>query len=289
MTLERRSLLKRAAIAAAASALPGRAFGEFADGSGDFETDYRDLETSLLQDFDSFGYAQAAPAPLVTDDFAFNGGLRYDALGVPTGAGQVVVQSCARVDDIVEKVRPDVLSVFNIFHWAPPAGTTGDDIIVLLHQAMSGSVGLDPARMGYVSIPAFETRRATLEDLGLNWSQQVVLRDPIEARAARDGSGYWQRPYPRNEPVIPSAGLYYWIGDGMPDLPLTYPTSQHWIEIADVGIDDAVDLAASCGLDRLVLAATGRYPTWNERLDLLMERIAASGSEPPGKQLFEMS
>jgi hypothetical protein len=143
--------------------------------------------------------------------------------------------------------------------------------------------------MGYVSIPAFETRRATLEGLGLNWSEQVVMRDPIEARAAADGSGYWRRPYPRNEPVIPSAGLYYWIGDGMPDRPLTYPTSAHWIEIADVGIDDDVDLAASCGLDRLVLAATGRYPTWNERLDLLTERIADSGTEPPGKQLFETS
>ncbi len=292
MTIERRSILKRGAAAAAASVLPGTAFGEFADNSGNFDTEYGKLESFLLDYFAGRGYSEVEQAALVTDDHGFNGGLRYDALGVPDDPGQMVVQGCARIDDIGEKHRPEVLPLFNIFHWAPPSSATADDNFRLLHQALTESIGLDTSRMGFVSIPEFEVLRPSIERMGLSWSQQVVVRDPDEALAAGDGSGYWRRPYPLAELTIPSAGVYYWIGDGRPDHPLTYPTSANWTEIADVGFDGDVDLAASCGLERLVLAATSTYPTWNDRLTQLLERIdrdASSDREPPGKHLFENS
>ena len=276
-------------MAAAASVLPGRVFGQSAGVSGNFDTAYAELQASLLDYLAGPGYAQVEPAPLVTDDFAFNGGLRYDAVGVPKAPGQMVVQSCARIDDISDKQRADVLPLFSIFHWVPLSGTTGDESFILLHQTMTESVGLDTARMGFVSIPEFEDLRGTVEGMGMTWSEQVFIRDPDEARAALDGSGYWQRPAPGDGPMIPSAGLYYWLGDGMPDRPLGYPASGNWIEIADVGFDSGVDLSASCGLERMVLAATGDYPTWDERLEELMKRIAASDREPPGKDLFEQS
>ena len=155
-----------------------------------------------------------------------------------------------------------------------------------------GPLSLDPARIAFVSIPSFEGLRPHATRAGVDWERHVVLRDPDAALKAGDGSGIFRHPGKPALPAIPTAGIYYWIGEGAAGPAETHPLPGTWTEIGELFIAENGGADFGLGLERLAFAATGKMATWDEQLPRLMaqiERDSARGATPPGKTIFAKS
>jgi len=287
MNIPRRGLLKQGVLFATAMLLPQvpkRAAAQSAPAAGADR-----VAASIVSHLSKKGYRQVKAAPLVNGDGAFNGGLRYDETGVLDTPATFVVQPCARTADIAEKDRVDILPFFHIIRFDGNPGESRADAFAHAVGVLTGPLGLDPARLAFVSIPSFEGLKPHAGKAGVDWERRVVLRDPDAAFAAGDGSGIFRHPGDRTFPAIPTAGIYYWIGQGAPAPVATHPLPAAWTEIGELVIAENGSASFALGLERLAFAVTGRIPTWDEQLPRLMaqiERDSPGGKTPPGKAIF---
>jgi hypothetical protein len=289
MKIPRRGLLKQGALLATALLLPKTGASHAAAATMPSNAEADRVEALIVSHFTKKGYRQAKAAPLVTDDAAFNGGLRYDDTGVLKAAGAFVIQPCARTADIAEKDRVDVLPFFHIVRFDGKPGEDRADAFAHVVGYLFGALGLDPARLAFVSIPSFEGLRPHASKAGVDWERQVVLRDPDAALAAGDGSGIFRHPGDHMLPAIPTAGIYHWVGDGAAARAETHPLPGAWTEIGELIIAENGGAAFGFGLERLLFAATGKMPTWDEQLPRLLAQIdrdSPHGSPPRGKAMF---
>lgn len=259
MTIARRHFLQGGALLALSTLMPKTLYAATAGG---FEAAYDRIQSGVLGYFGSQGYRQVAAAPIATGDAGFNEGRRYDETGVLKATAEMVVQPCERVADRAEQDRTDVLKTFNIFGASSLPGANAGDRFVQMMGTLTGPVGLDPARLAFVSVPAFGELRPAVQKVGLDWDRQVILRDAEEARTAGDGSGHFRHPDPKVAFEAPSAGIHYWVGAGpVPDAETSYPLSKGWTEIGEFVLDPEPSATSfGLGMERLVLASTGQWP-----------------------------
>ncbi len=260
MTITRRRILQGGALIGLSAVLPQplRAAG-LADGDG-FPKAFERIRSALLGYFGAEGYRQIAAAPLATGDPSFNDGLRYDETGVLTAADEMVVQPCSRVADRAEAGRRDLLETFHIFAAVGLPGVGTEAAFAQLMGCLTGPLGLDPARLSAVSVPAFDRLRPAVENAGLDWRRQVLIRAGEEARGAGDGSGHFRHPDPRRSVELPTAGLYYRLADSAA-APTRHPLPAGWTEIGEfVLTGDPSTTSFGLGVERLALASTGRWP-----------------------------
>ncbi len=289
MKIPRRGLLKQGALFAAAMMLPQAAPKRAVAGQDASAAEVDRIEVSIVTHFSDKGFRQVRPAPLVTEDFSFNGGLRYDDTGILETPASFVVQPCARTADIAEKHRGDVLPLFHIFRFDGKPGEDRTDAFAHVFGYLTGPLKLDPAHLAFVSIPSFAGLRPHATRAGVDWERQVVLRDPDAALKAGDGSGIFRHPGDRTLPAIPTAGIYYWVAQGTATPAENHPLPGSWTEIGELFIAENGGAAFAFGLERLLFAAMGKMPTWDEQLPRLLAQIdrdSPRGSTPPGKTLF---
>jgi len=292
MQSERRKFLRGSAYLAASFALPQSMPATTLAAEASKPAGGTDVETSLLAFFSAKGYRKIAPKPLVADNHDFNGGLRYDDTGTVELPGQMIVQPAARLSDIAEKGRPDVLPLFHIFRCDAQAGQNRDDLFALAIAYLTGPLRLDAARLAIVSIPPFTQLKTTVQLSGVDWERQVHLRDPDAAFKAGDGSGIFRHPGPDYVPAMPTAGIYYRLDGGAGDPPKVHPLPAAWTEIGEFMIADNGEAFFVFGVERLQLAATGSIPSWGEQLPNLLNRIrrdAGDRAMPPGAKTFSAS
>ena len=227
---------------------------------------------------------------------AFNEGLRYDDSGTLANMlnGEMIVQDCARIEDITLRGHHDVLPYFHIFSCNRRADTERRQTIGEIVDFLITAAGLAPEQIGLVSISALQDYRDLLTKRGIDWERQVFIRDTEEAKAAGDGSGYFR---PKNHPEQPeeiTAGLYVWLGEGQAPALDSYPLPAQWTEIAEVALDPDSALAYGLGLERLVYAKTGLKPSWHDRRGHLLAQVETEAAEtgaplPQGYYLFKDS
>jgi hypothetical protein len=289
VNIPRRGLLKQGVLFATAMLLPQTAAKRAAAQAAPSGGETGRIEASLGSYFSKKGYRQIKAAPLVTGDAGFNGGLRYDDTGVFDTPATFVIQPCARTADIAEKDRVDVLPLFHIVRVDGKPGEDRADAFAHVVGYLTGPLNLDPARLAFVSIPSFEGLRPHAAKAGMDWERQVVLRDPGAALAAGDGSGIFRHPGKPALPAIPTAGIYYWVGQGAAAPAETHPLPDAWTEIGELFIAENGGASLGFGLERLAFAATGKMATWNEQLPRLMaqiERDSPHGTTPAAKAMF---
>lgn len=292
MQSERRKFLRGSAYLAASFALPQSIPATTMAAEASKAAGAMDVETSLLAYFSAKGYRKIAPKPLVTDNHDFNGGLRYDDTGTVELPGQMIVQPSARLSDISEKSRADVLPLFHIFRCNVHTGQNQDALFSRAIAYLTGPLRLDIARLAIVSIPPFTQSKAAFQRSGVDWERQVHLRDPDAAFKAGDGSGIFRHPGPDYVPAMPTAGIYYRVDDGAGDPPKMHPLPAAWTEIGEFMIAGDGAAFVGFGVERLQLASTGAIPSWDDQLPNLLRRIrreAGNGAMPPGAKIFSAS
>ncbi len=288
MDLDRRRAVQLGTAATFGAMLPRRALAA-ADQNHEFEAAYQDTLSRLRNAFSDLGFSEVQPLSIVTQRQDYNGGLRhdFDQFALPTEA--FVVQPLARVADVEEKSRPDILPLFHEVGCHPIQGADGQVTTQLMVQMLTATLGLDPSRIAFVSVPQSSDMGTVLDDLGLPYQEKVLLRNEAEALAARDASGYFF-PDPFGNAYVVTMGVYYRIGDVDEAAPTAYPPSDNWTEIGEIIIGgDAAPMGVSIGAERLTLALTGLYPTWDQRLGALSDRVNSdsNGALPPGLSAFQ--
>lgn len=299
MNIGRRTIVKTLSLI---SAFPGRAFAQMGDQSGPgqevradsaFETAFAEIKQKAIDFHQGLGYRETAPAHLVTDH-RFNGGLRHDAVEALDTANPpvFVIQGIARVGDIEERERHDILPYFHVFfcNWSgeKTEATAVDETLDFL----IGAVGIAPQRLALMSVEILAPHREQLAGHGIDWRRQVVIRDEAEARAAGDGSGYFRPPDHPDQLAVPSVGIYAWLGEGPPPAVDSYPLAEQWTEIGEIDFGPKAPAAQGFGLERLVYATTGLFPSWHDRRDHLLAAVEAeiatsSGTPPAGYRQFK--
>ncbi|MEM8959436.1 MAG: hypothetical protein AAGC86_16675 [Pseudomonadota bacterium] len=263
--MTRRTVLASSAALALVSARPVWAT------SSDFDATVADVRDRLTRFHQDQGLAARAPGSLVTDRPDINGGLRYDDSDVLDGYGIFVSQPAARIEDAAEKGRAGVLPLFEIFAGRGAengaAGTTVNRCVDVIVDVLQ----LDPDRIAFVSTPDFYRVSPFLEQRGLIRPDNVSYREPAAARAAANGSGYFQAP--GSDRGFWTAGMYYALNDDPG--PVQDGAGTGWIEIGEFSIEGEREPSYGFGLERLAMALTGDMPSWQDREPMLQARIAA--------------
>ncbi|MCG7521023.1 hypothetical protein [Ruegeria sp. Ofav3-42] len=284
MGLNRRRVVQLGTAATVGSMLPGLALSA-SNQNDSFEQEFADTLDRLKVAFSELGYTQTTPLSIATGANDYNGGLRHDFDQAELPMGAFVIQPLARVADVEEKQRPDVLPLFHEVG-CHPADADGQTTTRLMVGLLTDKFGLDPSRLAFVSVPQADTMRPVLDEIGLPFAKKVLLRDEAEALAARDASGYFF-PDPFGDYYIVTMGVYYRVGETDEPAPTAYPPPPNWTEIGEIVIDGTVaPLGISIGAERLTYALTGQYPTWDQRLGLLFATAEENGAEPPGLAAF---
>lgn len=276
--MKRRDFMLATASLATTSTLPQRAS---AATETVFDRGYQDTLAKLHATFLANGYSQLSADPFVTENTDHNANLRSMIDYRSFAPGTYIVQPCARIDDISETHRSDILPVFTQFGGLLPNDHDEDAHLALAMEVMTNAIGLDPSRLAFVSVPEVEALRPQIEAQGLDFESQVWIRDPSEAKAARDSSGYIF-PIVGSDMFVLSAGLHYRLDDATDESLSAYPPSAEWTEIGELIIAGHDPLGLVFGVERFVLAATGEYPTWEEQVPKLFDLAGASGSVPTG-------
>ncbi|NVO56195.1 hypothetical protein HW561_10380 [Rhodobacteraceae bacterium B1Z28] len=285
MELNRRKAVQLGTAATLSSMLPGGAVATTGQ-SDEFEAAFQDTLTRVRDIFSGLGVSEDQPLPIVTGISDYNGGLRhdFDQSALPTGS--FVVQPLARVADVNEKNRKDILPLFHEVGCHPAQVADGQVTTRLMVRVLTEDLGLDPSRIAFVSVPQSTGVRPALDEMGLPFSEKVLLRDETEALAARDASGYFF-PDPFGEEYLITMGVYYRVEDTDEPAPATYPPSANWTEIGEIIIGGEVaPLGISIGAERLTYALTGEFPAWDQRLGALFAQVEKEGAEPPGLTAF---
>ncbi|WP_420585849.1 hypothetical protein [Ruegeria sp.] len=284
MSVNRRRVVQLGTAATVGTLLPRMAFAA-ADQNEAFERAFADTLAQLRTSFAGLGFTEAQPLSVVSGRDDYNGGLRHDFDQSVLPSGAFVIQPLARVADVDEKSRADVLPLFHEVG-CHPKDADGQTTTRLMMQLLTDGFGLDPARIAFVSVPQADGMRPVLDELGLPFKEKVLLRDEAEALAARDASGFFF-PDPFGDQYIVTMGVYYRLTDTNDPAPSAYPPSANWTEIGEIVIaGDAAPLGISIGAERLTYAVSGQYPTWDQRLGMLFAQIAQDGTEPPGLSAF---
>ncbi|MCL6283649.1 hypothetical protein M3P21_08910 [Ruegeria sp. 2012CJ41-6] len=287
MTMDRREVIKLGTAATLGAVLPSVARATPQNAA--FEASYDDVLQRLRTGLNAQGLQEAAPLSIVSGDPAYNGGLRHDFDQSALPQGGFVIQPLARVEDIGERDRADVLPIFHEVGCHPPDDLDKAAQTRMLIRLLTEEFGLDPARLAFVSVPASEEMRPVLDEVGLPFSEKVILRDAEEAFEARDGSGYFF-PNPDGEDFFVTMGVYYRVGETDEPAPSAYPASANWTELGEIVIaGETAPLGVSLGAERLALAVSGQFPTWDERLGQLFAQVesdAGGSGEPAGVAAF---
>ncbi|MBO9445767.1 hypothetical protein [Ruegeria sp. R14_0] len=284
MGLNRRRVVQLGTAATVGTLLP-RVGAAAADQNDTFEQEFANTINQLRTAFSELGFIEAEPLSLASGVDDYNGGLRHDFDQSALPSGEYVIQPLARVADVDEKSRADVLPLFHEVG-CHPADADGEATTRLMMQVLTQSFGLDPSRIAFVTVPQADDMRPVLDALGLPFTEKVLLRDKAEALAARDASGFFF-PDPFGDEYLVTMGVYYRLGGTDEAAPTAYPPSDNWTEIGEVVIGgQAAPLGISIGAERLTYARTGQYPTWDQRLGALFSRIEDEGAEPPGLAAF---
>jgi len=235
--------------------------------------------------FSKRGFTEAGALSIATGTEAYNGGLRHDFDQAALPSNAFVIQPLARVADVDENYRPDVLPLFHEVG-CHPADADGQTTTRLMMSLLTEEFDLDPARLAFVSVPQADDMRPVLDEIGLPFAKKVLLRDEAEALSARDASGFFF-PDPFGDDYIVTMGVYYRVGNVRETAPEAYPPSSNWTEIGEIVIGgDAAPLGISIGAERLTYARTGLYPTWDQRLNALFALVGDKGTEPSGLAAF---
>ncbi|MDP5219581.1 hypothetical protein Q5Y75_20360 [Ruegeria sp. 2205SS24-7] len=287
MTMDRREVIKLGTAATLGAMLPSVALATPQNAA--FEASYDDVLRRLREALGAQGLQEVAPLSILSGNPAYNGGLRHDFDQSALPQGGFVIQPLARVEDIAERHRADVLPIFHEVGCHPPNSLGKADQTRLMIRLLTEGFGLDPSRLAFVSVPDSEDMRPVLDEMGLPYGEKVILRDAEEAFDARDGSGYFF-PDPSGEDFFVTMGVYYRVGDIDEPAPTSYPASANWTEIGEIVIaGETAPLGISLGAERLALAVSGQFPTWHERLGQLfaqVEQDATGDSEPAGLAAF---
>ncbi len=285
---KRRTLLKGSVALAAATMLPATGQSQATGSTKSLDRPTRDLHEALIGHFKEKGYELFEPASIVTGDESFNGGLRYDETGLHEQAGQMSVQACARVEDIEDKNRADVLPLFHIFYCISQEDTSSAETLAQLLDYLTNDAKLDPGLFAFVTVPEFEPHLPTLEKFGFDTGRQIHFRNSEKAKDVGDGSGYFRFPGNPDAEAFATVGIYVWTGEGTPPKLAEYPPQQGWTEIGEASIDERAEFGFGLGTERLGLAMHGSIPSWQDRLVLLFDQIemTSAGSPPPGKDTF---
>ena len=284
MGMNRRKIVQLGTAATVGTLLPRVTFAA-AEQNEAFEQAFAETLTRLRSNFAELGLVETDPLSIVSGVEAYNGGLRHDFDQSVLPAGAFVVQPLARVGDVNEKSRPDVLPLFHEVG-CHPTDADGQTTTRLMIRLLTEGFSLDPSRLALVTVPQAEDLRTVLDDIGLPFAEKVLLRDEAEALAARDASGFFF-PDPFGDAYIVTMGVYYRVGDTNEAAPDSYPPSANWTEIGEIVIaGDAAPLGISIGAERLTYALTGQFPTWDQRLAALFAQVEQDGAEPPGLTAF---
>ncbi len=288
MKSKRRTILKGGVAFAAATILPASAHSNTAEPDRSLDQPTHDLHEILVGYFKDLGYEFLEPASIVTGDETFNGGLRYDETGLHEKRGQMAIQTCARVEDIGNKDKADVLPLFHLFYCITPLGLNSSDTLAQLLDYLTSTSQLDPGKFAFVTVPEFEPHLPMLEKYGFDTSRQIHFRNSEQAKQEGDGSGFFRFPGDPQADTFATVGIYYWTGEGSPPKLAEYPPQPGWTEIGEASIGDETEFGFGLGTERLGLAINGSIPSWQERLVLLFEEIelASAGNPPPGKDQF---
>lgn len=284
MGLNRRRVVQLGSAATIGTLISG--VGAAATDQNDrFEQEFANTLNQLRTALSELDLNEVEPLSLASGVDDYNGGLRHDFDQSVLPSGAYVIQPLARVADVDEKSRADVLPMFHEVG-CHPADANGQAMIRLMMQILTQSFGLDPPRIAFVSVPQADDMRPVLDALGLPFTEKVLLRDEAEALAARDASGFFF-PDPFGDEYLVTMGVYYRLGGTDETAPTAYPPSDNWTEIGEVVIGgQAAPLGISIGAERLTYARTGQYPTWDQRLGALFSKIEDEGAEPPGLAAF---
>ena len=285
MGLNRRKVVQLGTAATVGTLLP-RATLAAADQNQAFEQDLSDTLTRLRTLFAELGFTESEPLSIVSGVADYNGGLRHDFDQSALPSNAFVIQPLARVADVDEQHRPDVLPLFHEVG-CHPKDADGQATTRLMMRLLTEGFGLDPSRIAFVSVPKADDMRPVLDEMGLPFAEKVLLRDEAEALAARDASGFFF-PDPFGEDYIVTMGVYYRVGETDEPAPGAYPPSANWTEIGEIVIGGkAAPLGISIGAERLTYAMTGQFPTWDQRLVALFAQVEQDGAEPPGLTAFK--
>lgn len=276
MTIDRRDFLVTGSAAAVGAMLPGTAVAQTQDDVAAFEAEFEKVNTALRETFSDWGFRELTPHPIVSGDFTFNGGLRHDADAMMIMPGAFVIQPSARMSDIEERARPDLLPLFNVFLAMLPQGASDDEQVALAHALLTETFGLDPSRIAFASVPEAEKMHRPLANVGWDLDHKVLIRDPDEARRSRDSSGYFY-PHPDEPFFVTSMGIYFRLSDEGETNFTTYPPPTEWTEIGELVIGQVPSPAIVLGVERVTLAASSRYPQWRHRLEQLQNAVEAAG------------
>lgn len=284
MGLNRRRVVQLGTAATVGTLLPHVATAA-ADQNEAFEQGLADTLGHLRATYAGFGFAETRPLSIVSGVDEYNGGLRHDFDQSVLPSNAFVIQPLARVADVDEKSRANVLPLFHEIG-CHPADADGQTTTRLMMHLLTEGFDLDPSRVAFVGVPQAESMRSVLDDMGLPFSEKVLLRDEAAALAARDASGFFF-PDPFGDDYVVTMGVYYRLGDTGEPAPIAYPPSDDWTEIGEIIVGgEAAPLGLSVGAERITYARTGQYPTWDQRLATLFAQVEEAGTEPAGLAAF---
>lgn len=291
MPIDRRRFFQLGTALSVGTILAGRTRGVQAATGGTstgINRQANDVADQLRSALEKKGLRQVPALPIISQHDDFNGGLRHDSDLELVGAGEFVFQPCARVADIDDQGRMDVLPVFHECAVRQPEGGDQTTNAAMMMEVLTGEFGLDPARLAFVSVPQSEAMRSVFADLGIDFDRKVFVRDRDQAFAAQDGSGFFF-PDPSEPDHFVTMGIYYRLGENGEDSIGTYPAPAQWTEIGELVIDGNSSEVLSLGVERLSLAVAGQFPSWDDSLADLIETVESESAElgtPPGIEAF---
>lgn len=290
MTVDRRKVVKIGAAFTVGAMIPGATLGGTNSALVDFNVEFDDISRRLKSTLNALGAEQKSALPIVSDDFDYNGGLRHDSDLQQLAMGEFVVQPCARIEDIEERDRPDVLPMFHECALRFPRGINHEESARLSISLLLEEFGLDPGRLAFVSVPQAKKLRPVFKGIGIDFEERTYIRDAAEALAARDSSGFFFQSPLSPKPYV-TVGVYYRLGAGDVEDISAYPPPAGWSEIAEIVLagPSGPDPILAIGVERLTLVTSGRYLTWGQRLETLFETIERDSlaiGNPPGIDFF---
>jgi hypothetical protein len=289
MPIDRRDLIKHGSAFAVATMVSGTPRVGLTQNASDFGREFDAKMDLVRRSLVERGFAEVAPMPIVTGIHHYNGGLQHDAdVSILTPAS-FVIQPSARVDDAVERGRTDLLPIFHVLASQAPEGQDHGAQARFMVGLLIDTFGLAPSRIAFATVPEAVVMQPAIGQAGFDFSEKVLIRDEEEALARRDTSGYFFPDPTDPNFLIVSVGVYYRLTEEGDAGFKVYPPPPEWTEVAEFSVSGIEPPAFAIGIERLALAASGFYPTWEERLPLLFEKVEQQVGDrglPPGLEHF---
>ena len=274
--MKRRSFLRGSALLTLSSIVSPGFAGKAGAQSVGFVDAVEATRKTVLGHFSQHSYRVVEATALATGRAQLNGGLRHWPPETLQQPGHMVIQPIAKLDDIGERHRPDVLPVFHVFISYRKSGDTPADAFDHQLAFLLDRMKLDRERVVLISSEFLEPFRPVVERHKINWNRQVFMRKSGEAKAAGDGSGFIRIETPGGPYEAATVGVHYWLGKRPIPRIAAYPPASEWTEVGETILDDKVPNGFVIGIERLLLALTGAYPTWDEYMGQLVKYVETS-------------